>query len=371
MILQVSTGLFGQCTAEEPAVVGKRLDELLRRLPACCVIYGWGKREGLFETILETAHRHGAEAWLWLPVFADVRDPEAADPMVFYGDGAEKAVNACPGEEFHFVCPGSDRNRKAVLDAYDSLTEGCVPDGVFLDRIRYPSAVFSPLHFFGCRCANCLKRQKRSGIDTERLQQRIGGEKSPAWRQPESLENGRYHYRDPDVEHLSELKRRMITETVTSLSRVFHGKGIKVGIDVFAPALADLVGQDLDSLMPQVEMMKPMMYFRTLAPAGIPYETQAYGDVISGWLAKMWGMDVCADRSMEKQLRSLPESGGRLCPGIEINRIPGICEPDGKSFGKAIRAAEAAGCEAVVLSWNVLQAREEELREIEAALKEG
>ena len=369
-ILQVSTGFFDRCTAEDVPFVMRRLEDLLRRLPVRGVIYGWGRKAGLFERILETTRRHGAEAWLWLPVFADIRNPEDADPMLFFGAENERSVQICPGEEFQFVCPASARNRNAVFDTFEELTAGGVPDGVFLDRIRYPSAVRAPAHFFGCRCATCRERQKQTGMDPEAFRQRTEQLTALDTCLPERLENGRYHYPDPDLERLTALKRRTITETAALYCREFHRRGIKVGVDTFAPAMADLVGQDLHELLPIVDLMKPMMYFRTFAPAGIPCETRAFGTAFSDRLSELRGRPVDDPSSMETQLRSLPDSAGKVCPGIEVNRIPGICEPDGASLREAIRSVKAAGCDTIVLSWNVLEAREEELREAEKALKE-
>ncbi|MBR7175298.1 MAG: hypothetical protein IKD50_12835 [Clostridia bacterium] len=371
VILQVSTGLFGRCTAADTEDTGRRLEKLFRRLPVRGVIYGWGKTDGLFERILEVTRRHGAEAWLWLPVFADIRDPAHADPMALFGTENAGNVRTSLGEEFHFVCPASEKNRNQVMEAYEALTAGCGPDGVFLDRIRYPSAVRGAVYFYGCRCGICRERLNAAGMDPEAFRRRIGPAESLDGILPERLENGRYHYRDPDPERLSAVKRSTITEAVARYSEAFHRRGIRIGVDTFAPALADLVGQDLHALMPMVDMMKPMMYFRTLAPAGIPCETQAYGKPLSNRLSALWGREIRDPGSMAPQLRSLPDSGGKVCPGIEVNRIPGLCEPDGASLREAIRGIRAGGCDTAVLSWNVLQAREEEIRELERILKEG
>ena len=369
VILQVSTGLFDHCTVENTAAVTRQLEELFHRFPVRGVIYGWGKREGLFERILEVTHRHGAEAWLWLPAFADIRNPEDADPMVLFGRDNGKTIRTCPGEEFHFVCPASARNRKQLFDSYEELTAGCEPDGVFLDRIRYPSVVRGPAHFFGCQCTTCLDRLKKAGMDPETFRDRIGQADSLYGCLPDSMEDGRYHYPDPELECLSAVKRRTITEAVEQYCREFHRRGLRVGVDTFAPALADLVGQDLNALLPTVDLMKPMMYFRTLAPAGIPCETQAYGEAFSDRLSMLWGGRIDAPQSLVKQLRSLPDPEGKVCPGIEINRVSGICEPDGAGLQEAVRGMKKAGCDTLVFSWNVLQAREEELREAEKALR--
>lgn len=369
VMLQVSTGLFDRCTAGSAAEVGSMLESMMKRFQVSGVIYGWGRRDGLFETILEVAHRNGTEAYLWLPVFADVRDWEAADPMVFVGRMKKKEVSRVPGEEFNFVCPGSSANRKAVMAAYDELSRDCVPDGVFLDRIRYPTAAISTDQAFGCWCPQCMERRRRSGADFFRLREKILAEKDLSWCAPDGLENGRYGYQDPDLEALAREKRTVITENVAALGHVFHSMGLKVGLDVFSPAMADWVGQDLAELLPLVDWIKPMMYYHTHAPAGIPFELQACEKAVSDALSMLWHTDIGSISSMERQLRSLSNARGKVRPGIEVNHVEGLCEPDAASYAREVNAAAAAGCDTLVLSWNVLQARETDLDTMARCLK--
>ena len=368
--LQISTGLFDRCTELSASEVGRRLESLLQRLPVSGVIYGWGEKKGLFETILETARRHRAETYLWLPVFADIRNPEHADPMVYPEAAEETPLNSCPGEEFRFVCPGSARNVTAVTEAYEILSEGRTPDGVFLDRIRWSSAVLSPVHFFGCRCERCLGRQRQAGISGRKLREILQRQDSLAACAPLRMEKGRYFFAAPELDRLAEIRRETISGAVRHLCGSFRAKGLRVGVDVFAPALADLVGQDLPALLEAADWIKPMMYFRTDAPAGIPYELAAYGKNMADALEKLWAAPVGDLSSMERQLRSLPNPAGRIFPGIEVNYIPGICEPDANAFSLALRAAKAAGCNTVILSWDVLQIREEELCVLETCLQD-
>lgn len=368
-ILQLSTGVYASCTELNTEEIRNRMEKLMERIPVSGVIYGWGRRPGLFETIVKTAHAHGAEAFLWMPVFADVRNPEDMDPMVFWGEDGENSVNTCPGEEFRFVCPGSSQNRDAVTEDYALLSKEITPDGVFLDRIRYPSAVFSRNHILGCRCEKCLEALREAGVDPGRIHQLTEPEGGFGGLRPERMENNRYHYRDPDLEGLSERKRRTIADAVKRYTEFFRAKSLKIGIDAFAPALADLVGQDLFRLLPEVDFVKPMMYYRTMAPAGIPYELNAFGKETADRLSDLWGTDIRRIGSMERQLHSLGMEE-KLYPGIEINRIPGICEPGENDFRQAIRAARNAGCNRIVLSWNVMQARDEELNHAAKYLNE-
>ena len=44
------------------------------------------------------------------------------------------------------------------------------------------------------------------------------------------------------------MKRAVITQTVAYLPKAFYKQGLQVGLDAFAPVLADIVGQDLSAL---------------------------------------------------------------------------------------------------------------------------
>ena len=362
-ILQISTGRFGQCTERSVSEVRSRLEQMLKWLPVTAVIFGWARKDGLFEAIADTAHANGADVYLWLPVYADVRDPAHADPMVFWDadHAGDRNVPVMDGEGFHFICPASGKNLDSAFRTWADLAEGISVEGVFLDRIRYPSAVFSKVHFFGCRCPNCLRRLDGQIRDREKLRRLIRdadqGMRMPL---PVSVENGCCRYADADLNRLMADRRGQITHAVECIVRSFHEKGLRVGLDTFAPALADLVGQDLPRLMELSDFIKPMMYYKTDAPAGIPCELKAFGAEFTEQLSRLWDADLMSVSSMEKQLRSLKNTG-KVCPGIEIHRIPGICEADEESIRDGIRAARAYGCASVVLSWNDLLASDTEL----------
>ena len=109
-ILQVSTGVYGKCTVRDLSLLRQRLEHLLGILPVRGVIFGWGQIPDLFGCIVETAHRHGAEAYLWMPCFADTDFESRADPLVPWDRTETKGAATCPGETFRFICPSSEKN---------------------------------------------------------------------------------------------------------------------------------------------------------------------------------------------------------------------------------------------------------------------
>ena len=82
-------------------------------------IFGWGQIPGLFACIVETAHRHGAEAYLWMPCFADTDFEGRADPLVPWDRTETKGAATCPGETFRFICPSSEKNLEEIFSAWE------------------------------------------------------------------------------------------------------------------------------------------------------------------------------------------------------------------------------------------------------------
>ena len=366
-VLQVSTGNFHGCSVTDIGKMKKQLEELLNRLPVSRIIYGWGIRPDVAESFIELAKKHGIQILLWFPVLADTEHPDTGDLLEAICTGKAKQITACPGEEFRFMCPNSEKNLDIAMASYEKMVHGYPADGVFLDRIRYPSAVYSRYDFFGCHCERCARLYREMGIDEDRLFRMVRAEGKLASFLPSRVENGRYHYDDKDVELLCGMKRQSILRLVQKLTDHFHQMGLIMGIDAFAPCLADCVGQDLERLSEIVDFVKPMMYYRTTAPAGVSYEMAAYGEDFSRRISELWGMDVGQSSSMEAQLRSL-KGKASILPGIEVNSIPGICEPNEADLASSLRVISNAHCEEAVLCWNVLQAPVTNIRSIENAL---
>ena len=351
-LLQVNTGSFLRCPFS-PDYVVSRVKNCLERVDVTEVIYGWTGQHRVHDALANLLIKRSIRQHLWLPVFSDTRHSASTMPFVQVDGEVSGAIRLREGEDFQFVCPSASENLSAVLDTFEFLAADLPLDGVFLDRIRYPSAANSPKVLMGCQCAQCQTVYEAAGVDIERIRGEI-----KRLLMPESLDEGRYHFADPDVEALFGIKRAAITKAVRKFCAFFRAKGLSIGLDAFAPIIADFVGQDVAELGNIVDFIKPMMYRCTHAPAGIPFEIDVLKDVLrAGFgdrLAQLWGGDMLSDEVNLKQMAWLQSASHNVYPGIEMNRIPGICDSTPEYLLKSIALAQTAGCECVVLSWDAL-----------------
>lgn len=351
-ILQLNTGSFAHANIDSYAAV-KTIQKLIDNIPVKAVIWGWAADYKINSSISELLGYKKIESYLWLPVFSEVMDSLHSDAFITV-DGSEKsAINLNRDESFEFVCPSSEKNIRNAIDMFQKIKKDINITGVFLDRIRYPSVANSFSSFVGCSCSSCTEKFKNMGLDLQRIQTHICSEKRKL--DPWKFEKGVYCYRDKYIDELSRGKRSIITEAVEYLCGYFHQAGLKVGLDSFAPALADYVGQDLLSICEAVDFIKPMMYRKTTAPAGIPFEEEAVSYCCGqnfSW-SEFWSTSLQDDNAFLSQIEVLKKYIEKVSPGIEINSIPGICSATPDYLRKCIRLADKCGCKSITLSWNV------------------
>ena len=351
-ILQIYTGSLAHCACIA-AQATARVARCLERLDVTDVIYGWTAQRAVHDALSELLVRRRVRQHLWLPVFSEIQRADAM-PFVRADGRADSGLAACAGEDFRFVCPSAPENLAAALDAFSVLAADLPLDGVFIDRIRYPSAAHGFSALLGCQCARCQASYQAAGVDVARILAM-----PPDALMPTALDERRYRFASQDAEALLAVKCAIITQAVQRLCAHFHAKGLAVGLDAFAPLLAAFVGQDVCALGKLVDYIKPMMYRRTHAPAGLPFEVdalaRAVGGAVGGRLAELWGGDALSDAVNVRQMARLQAACGHVYPGIEINPIADICHSTPSYVRESIAQAQAAGCARVVLSWDVLQ----------------
>lgn len=349
--LQINTGNFENCRSG-PDLAAGIAGMWLEKLHAGRVIYGWHPDAYVSGAVIEKAHRNGAEAYVWLPVFAEAAF--ACDAFVPAAENGGGRIDAVKGESFEFICPSSEDNIEAALRMLDALTDGARPDGVFLDRIRYPSmAVKSAV--FGCMCPRCLAKYEAAGIDIDRLRALAAADDMTPFI-PMGIEGTRYRFADRDADLLFAVKRDIITSSVAKLADEIKKRGYKVGLDLFAPALADTVGQDIAALSVCADMIKPMMYYSTTAPAGLPFECAAITEGMRAALARMWGADPADEKSLVSQLNAIQAGGAEIACGTEVNYVKGVCSVKPQDLKRRLGALRDAGFGSAALCWNIIDA---------------
>ena len=296
------------------------------------------------------------------------------------GDGSGGNIGGGADDDFTFACPSDAANIRLAARKYDAHFSGCGFDGVFLDKIRFSSFGNGFLSGMGCFCQRCRDFYVGEGVDVGAFLAMMGQE-DKSFLVPCARRGMRYSYSDPVVDSLCRARAKLIARSVGEAASAFRRRGLTVGLDVFAPALAYFVGQDIEALAGIADFIKPMAYRVTDSPAGIPYETRRMREElgsngcqkIEGAIEALWDTDdLAGDDCFVEQLKELAgvkglagaqglagvakELAGAPCEfysGLEVNKVD-VCAADAAYVERSLGAIEASGIAGCVLSWNVL-----------------
>ncbi|MCL1795931.1 MAG: putative glycoside hydrolase [Clostridia bacterium] len=356
--LQIFTGAFfsdrsGGAVGEQ---IRRRLADTVSRIDVSDVIIGWNTDAGLNAVALDIIRGYGLKAWLWLPVFSEVPPLESPEPRIGFS-GAPMEASSAGEENFAFVCPSAPVNREFPLRMFDRFFAGLRYDGVFLDKIRQSSFAGGLEQGIGCLCERCRARYGNVGVDMDALARHVRD--GSARMLPVAREGLRYRFGDRSFDRYFRAKSDCVTEAVSFLSGAFRQRGLAVGLDVFAPLVAWYTGQDLAALAETADFIKPMLYLRTYAPAGVPYELDGMravaGPETRRALHALFGAaEDDAEGCATMQAEALTRVKCPVWPGFEINRIPGVCGSD-PAYTRASTCRYAdSGMRKAVLSWDLL-----------------
>ena len=262
-----------------PEAVRLRLRQACERLPISLVLLGWELPTVLEEAVAEETVRQHAQLYRWQPILTGDAHTDLPPEWATLGvDG-----HPIPGHdnlpEFTFICP----NRSAVADflseRLESVAASGLYQGIFLDRIRFPSPAIDPGRDLACFCQDCTRQAADAGLDLEQVRHTI-----------QSLSAEvlvRSLLGEPDqsgslLELFLDFRNRSISRTVRTLSRQIQSHNLAVGLDCFTPALTRMVGQDLSALDGYANWVKIMTYPRVFGPAGISFELLG----LSEWLIR-------------------------------------------------------------------------------------
>ncbi len=332
--------------------------------------------------------------WLWHPFLSgDGQYMPSQDAAV----GPRGAPVPPPGgmAEFTFDCAVRETGLSAALERLESALGRAAWDGVFLDKIRWPSPSADPVLELACFCDACRAAAPGDGIDLDAVASALA-ETAATPRGRLALVAALLGVADSALlesflgwrcERISAAVEAAVT--LIGQHRGPGGDPMRVALDVFAPSLAGSVGQDLASLAPLGEFTKAMLYLGTHGPAGLSFELcrlarwLADGGVASpaARLGELLGYplpemdDLCraslSIAAFETELARLRErAGAGSSAGIDAVRIEGLAVLDDVTLARAVGAAAAAQV-GIVLSWDLWSVPPERLdliaRTIEAA----
>ena len=352
-IVQVSLGGWHSpdYTADE---VISRIDEVRALIPVRKVIIGWSLDKEIYQQVGEFLHANDIKMLLWLPVFAETEEMCENEPAVDLQGKIPANYDLAAGEGFRFNCPSRPETAANVVAIYDDNFKDCGFDGVFLDRIRTQSFVGGVSGVLSCGCPVCAEKFKEEGIDLETVHA-AWTEKGDGFFSVTGYEPaGGFTFADPVAAAFFKAKGHVVSHAVAAIADRFHERGLEVGMDLYAPFMAQFVGQDYGILSQHADFIQPMLYRQTFAPAGMGFEYDLLRKAVpsaEGYPA--FAMDV---EFLDSQLKAMEPYACGKYPGIEINYYEGVAPTSPEYVTESLDAVMRHGFDGAVLSWNVMEA---------------
>ena len=352
-IVQVSLGGWYSPDYTASQIVS-RIDTVASLIPVDKVIIGWSIDRDIYSEVGEYLHSKGIKMLLWLPVFAETEEVCDNRPAVDLWGEIPANYDLAAGEGFRFNCPSDPQNRANVVSVYDRFFSDCGFDGVFLDRIRTQSFVSGIGGVLNCGCPACSELYAREGVDLAAVREawETKGDRFLSVTGYDPVSG--FSFEDSLAQAFFRVKGHIVSGSVAAVADSLRSRGLEVGMDLYAPFMAPFVGQDYSILSQHADFIKPMLYRRTFAPAGMGFEYDLLKKAVpvaEGY--PEFEMDVAF---LESQLEAMASFPCAKYPGIEINYRDGIVPTSPEYVAESLDAITRHGFAGAVLSWNIMEA---------------
>jgi len=342
------------------------------------------------------------KTYLWYPILADTpgikieqeQAVEAFDGLHGYGKLSCWDKMGKGEEEFLFLCPNDEENIDKIFNRYENKTRESGFDGVFLDRIRFPSPSNGFEALFSCFCKSCINKFNSDyGEDLERYRNQVKSLfkifKTIDSNYLKSCHSFSEIIIRDDLKKFFDFRKQSIYRMVKKFADKAKQINKVVGIDLFAPSFAPLVSQDYQLLAKACDWIKPMIYCHTSSPAGLPLELYSFlkaileinpaldenelicdasplaGVALPEHLNKLLknGISehiICSEMQRIKEL-DLAESVN-IYVGLEAVQVPGLCNITEKILKKYLESVIEADIKGMILSWDLLKIPDKNLK---------
>jgi hypothetical protein len=347
-------------------------------LPISYILLGWSVPLDIEAAVAEETARRGARLYQWHPLLTGEGDtPLAWRTLSLHGKHIP-GHNHLP--EFTFLCPNHPAAQEYIAERIEKVIQSGIYQGIFLDRIRYPSPAASPEDFLGCFCDHCRRAAVIAGFDLDSVRRQIIRMPAEKDRRISLIQSLFAHNPQPDsaLETYLRFRADSVTRCVASISSQIQASGMETSLDCFSPSLAWMVGQDLEALDKVSLWTKVMTYPHTYGPAGLPFELLGLLDWLQKWdtgneleiLRECSGLDLPHEREIlastglpSKTIQQEIETGKfkgvkNLLAGLALVDIPGINRVDSDDL-EANKEADG-----IVLSWDLRLISPETLRRL-------
>ena len=352
-IVQVSLGGWNHPNYPAAKIID-RLEAVGSKINVEKVIIGWSLDDETYLQVGKYLHDKGIQMLLWLPVFAETEEVCDNEMALDLWGNVPSDFQLVHGEGFRFTCPTSEHNIANIISLYEEYFSDCGFDGVFLDRIRTQSFVSGVGGVLNCCCDECAAHFKELGVDLDEVRAawEAKGDKFLSVTSYSPLEG--FTFEDPLAAAFFQAKGKIVSGSVAYIADYFRNKGLTVGMDLYAPLMAQFVGQDYALLAEHTDFIKPMLYRVTYAPAGIAFEYELLKKSIpeaDGY--PDFEMDVAF---LDGQLDAMAALPCDKYPGIEINYRKNVAPTSPEYVVESLRTVLNHHFNGAVLSWNIMQA---------------
>ncbi|MDD5622594.1 MAG: hypothetical protein PHQ09_05520 [Actinomycetota bacterium] len=348
----------------------------------------------MYEEFIKICKEFDIESYLWYPVLSDVTNFDVKkeqltvnfDGSYGYGKTFRWEKLGKIDENFLFLCPNNEITINKLFELYKKNLTNFDFNGVFLDRIRFPSPANGLESIFSCFCLNCKKKyHDLYGVSLDEIISLIRDFIKVLKNNPDCVFRNCTGF-ESIIEYIGikdfiNFKEISIYKIVKMYSDYAKFKLKKVGLDLFTISLSNLVSQNYCLLSNCCDWIKPMMYCHATVPAGIPLEvycifnylkkigTGNNDEELPGKLSKsilgidlplnfeeilIHGIDekfISAEFNKIKKQDCLKKK--EIYPGIEAVRIPGLCKISESMIRKYFMQLHNKS-EEFILSWNLI-----------------
>jgi hypothetical protein len=388
----------------EMAGVLRVVYEATKVAPLDILIVGGDEVPDLYQTLTSRQTRLTDQVFLWYPTLSDYPGMEPEHLVVNHQGVSCQGWGAAAGEvgeTFKFACPNNPAAQAATLKALEHFLTAYDFDGVFLDKIRFPSPANGFDEMLSCFCPHCRRTASEQGLGLDEVQEALHS--LSARRIRADVETGApippgapwlddLLVDHPIMRRFIRFRADSITRLVEAVHRLTERLGKQISLDLFSPGLAPLVGQDYTALAPYAVWSKPMIYRYSKGPAGLRVEVPSLADGLQNFLgydpdrALSWLQErvsamvgttfqqIDADgapvRLIADETRLAVELMGSVPVylGVEAVSIPefNISITPGH-VRDMVAVAHDVGAGGVVLSWDLMHTPLDNLRALEAA----
>jgi hypothetical protein len=355
-------------------------------------------------SLREICESLGIETYLWFPVLADIAHfsiPESAKVENFIGRkgwgriGRWDKLGTYVGgrEKFEFVCPNKTETIADIYNLYSNKIDQLDFDGIFLDRIRFPSAAMGFEMLYSCFCKECENMfhkeygEKLADYKVRAKEHYIKLQKDTINIMKNANSLNQIVYPDAMRQFLN-FRDTGVFRIVDMFSQHARQKGKKVGLDLFSISLAGNVSQNYAMLSKSCDWIKPMIYCHSKGPAGFALELHLFlhsimelnpgmaEEALTGMLGEILHIELPkkVDDILEKgvsedtvmvemeNIRQLNLSDAvTIYPGIEAMKMSGICVITEDILENYLTEIIASNAKGMILAWDLLEMPDENL----------